>query len=396
MITYNRNILLTPSGKWYIPNRPYSISYATVPNGSFSGPSQAYGKDSVNVNSTPSSNSYALDYLTVNGNRIEGESFIMPYRNVVVSGAFKVVPNSITYASVSHGILSGPSQACGGDTVTVVSTPSSPNYQLDYITVNGNRITGNTFTMPYSDVVVSGSFKDITNPLNLPARTFRLKYKLGYNPSTDTFLHPHSDTDIFRRVSTNPNVWDVTLGEEYYANTIAEYLNANLPASQRHYDLLEVLGANTTGMTNMADLFENCDALTKVALFDTSNVTEMRYMFNFCRSLTEIPLFDTSNVKTFQNFCHGCMQLKYIPLLNTDHAGELYEFDPVTRPGQLTPGTVENMFCYCYKVQSGALALYNQISSQHPSIYHQYCFLECGKDTTTGAAELAQIPSDWR
>lgn len=395
MITYNRNILLTPSGKWYIPSRPYSISYATVPNGSFSGPSQAYGKDSVNVNSIPSSNNYALDYLTVNGNRIEGESFIMPYRNVVVSGAFKVVSNSITYATVSHGILSGPSQACGGDTVTVVSIPSSPNYQLDYITVNGNRITGNTFTMPYSDVVVSGAFKDITNPLNLPARTFRLKYKPGYNPSTDTFLHPHSDTDIFRRVSTNPNVWDVTLGEVYYANTIAEFLNANLPASQRHYDLLEVLGANTTGMTNMADLFEDCMSLTKVALFDTSSVTLMYYMFNFCESLTELPLFDTSSVKDFQCFCNGCFNLTNIPLLNTDHVGDIYLPNP-DYPNNYTPGNVSNMFCYCYKVQSGALALYNQISSQHPSIYHHYCFLECGKDTTTGAAELAQIPSDWK
>jgi len=55
------------------------------------------------------------------------------------------------------------------------------------------------------------------------------------------------------------------------------------------------------------------------------------------------------------------------------------------------------MFSGCYKVESGALALYQQASSQAtPPSTHNSAFYKCGRDTVTGAAELAQIPSDWK
>jgi hypothetical protein len=54
------------------------------------------------------------------------------------------------------------------------------------------------------------------------------------------------------------------------------------------------------------------------------------------------------------------------------------------------------MFAWCYEVQSGALALYNQMSTQiTPPAEHTQTFRSCGSHTTTGAAELAQIPSSW-
>jgi hypothetical protein len=58
---------------------------------------------------------------------------------------------------------------------------------------------------------------------------------------------------------------------------------------------------------------------------------------------------------------------------------------------------MSDMFWDCYNVESGALALYQQASSQaRPPAYHYYTFYKCGINTTTGAAELAQIPSDWK
>jgi len=55
------------------------------------------------------------------------------------------------------------------------------------------------------------------------------------------------------------------------------------------------------------------------------------------------------------------------------------------------------MFKGCVAVQSGSLALYQQASTQAtPPVYHDDCFKNCGKNTTTGAAELAQIPSSWK
>jgi hypothetical protein len=55
------------------------------------------------------------------------------------------------------------------------------------------------------------------------------------------------------------------------------------------------------------------------------------------------------------------------------------------------------MFYGCTAVESGALALYNQMAGQAtPPGNHARCFYNCGANTTTGAAELAQIPSDWK
>jgi hypothetical protein len=54
-------------------------------------------------------------------------------------------------------------------------------------------------------------------------------------------------------------------------------------------------------------------------------------------------------------------------------------------------------FYHCYKVQSGALALYRQASTQaNPPTNHLRTFFECGSDTTTGAAELLRIDNDWK
>jgi len=58
---------------------------------------------------------------------------------------------------------------------------------------------------------------------------------------------------------------------------------------------------------------------------------------------------------------------------------------------------MDSMFKGCTGVESGALALYQQASSQDiPPTYHYQTFYNCGSNTTTGAAELAQIPSDWK
>jgi len=96
-------------------------------------------------------------------------------------------------------------------------------------------------------------------------------------------------------------------------------------------NIVEVLGANTTGITNMDSMFRACTSLTSIPLFDTSKVTNMDYTFE-----------------------------------------------------------------RCLKVQSGALALYQHASTQAiPPTNHTDTFSDCGSDTTTGAEELAQIPSSW-
>ena len=55
------------------------------------------------------------------------------------------------------------------------------------------------------------------------------------------------------------------------------------------------------------------------------------------------------------------------------------------------------MFNGCTEVTEGALAQYTWFSTYGVNINnHSVTFTNCGSNTQTGTAELAQIPSDWK
>ena len=278
---------------------------------------------------------------------------------------------------------------------------------------------------------------DPYNPLNLPPNTFRVRTTGGrapygvYNSAT---LVPGT-SDVYDVYKSGTNLRDMFNGESGQSNNI-----------------VEVLGANTTGVTNMTYLFKYCNNLTSVALFDTSSVNYIGGMFNNCQSLTTVPLFDTSSVQYMYNMFAGCSSLTSVPLFDTsnvlDMSGMFYECSSLTTVPLFNTSNVETikamfqwcislttvplfdtskvsimeeafdrctslttiplfntskaismtlMFNNCVSVQSGALALYRQASSQaNPPTAHSQTFHYCGSNTTTGAAELAQIPNDWK
>lgn len=181
---------------------------------------------------------------------------------------------------------------------------------------------------------------DPYNPLNLPPNTVRVRTSDGNPPGK--FAASYETATL---VPGTTDVYDV-----YKSGTSFRYL------FWQSTNLLEVLGANTTGITDMRDAFHGCFSVTTIPLFDTRNVTTMYFMCYQCKALTSIPLFDTSKVTNMQ-----CT------------------------------------FEVCPNVESGALALYQQASSQTtPPSNHASTFRGCGKNTQTGAAELAQIPADWK
>ena len=165
---------------------------------------------------------------------------------------------------------------------------------------------------------------------------------------------------------------------------------------------------NTASVTDMSGMFYGCTSLTFVPLYDTSSLTtvtdvngtgmfrgctslvtvpnintgsvaNMSGMFYGCTSLTSIPFLDTSSATNMSRFCQGCTSLKTIPLFDTTRVMN-----------------VNYMFMNCTNVESGALALYTQLSTQtYPPDSYTDTFTECGSNTVTGAAELAQIPTSW-
>ena len=155
--------------------------------------------------------------------------------------------------------------------------------------------------------------------------------------------------------------------------TNVEYMFSNCSS-------LTTVGAlNTPNATKFSSLFNNCSSLVTAPTFDTSNATDINGMFLNCSALTQAPTLNTRYVSRFDSMFYGCNSLQAVPLYNTVNANN-----------------VAHMFRHCYYVESGALALYTQMANQTViPTSHQYCFENCGSRTTTGQAELAQIPTSW-
>lgn len=198
-------------------------------------------------------------------------------------------------------------------------------------------------TLYHNGIKIWPEGPDPYNPLNLPPNTVRVRTNNGavpYKSSNDPATY-----ETATLVEGTSDVYDVyKSGTDFYRFLL------------QSYNVIEVLGANTTGVTNMSHMFAGCHSLTSVSLFDTSSVQSMLGMFDRCTALTAVPLFNTYSVTN-----------------------------------------MANMFYSCANVETGALALYRKASTQaNPPSNHAKAFSDCGANTTTGAAELAQIPEDWK
>ena len=238
---------------------------------------------------------------------------------------------------------------------------------------------------------VFGSSVDPYNPLGLPQYTIRARFASAPAATANggfSGVITHVSDDIYDIQTSN---WVKLFG----ASIFFDY-------AQIDQKPVEVLGANSTGVTSMAYTFYDCSfstiplidtssvtsmqymfynntSLASVPLFDTSSVTDMKYMFYYNTSLANAPLFDTSNVTEFTNMFTYCTSLTSVPQ---------YTMTSATK--------TDSMFSYCTNVSSGALSLYNSVSQQtNPPSVFAGMFRDCGANTTNGLAELNQIPGNW-
>ena len=70
--------------------------------------------------------------------------------------------------------------------------------------------------------------------------------------------------------------------------------------------------ADFEGITDMINMFNNCNNLQTIPLIDTSNVVNMEKMFYNC-GIQTIPLLDTSNVSIANSMFYLCNNLKTLP-----------------------------------------------------------------------------------
>ena len=266
----------------------------------------------------------------------------------------------------------------------------------DEVTVNHNLLKIANRVLKIGGRVLRGV--DPNNPYNLPPYTLRLRFVEGYVPEG-----VGGQVDVVL-VDAQRNIWDLiyATNQVSYAPFVAQ--NENL--------LLEIVGANVTGVSRMSQMFPNNKSLTKSCQFDSSSATTTQAMFDYCYALEAAPKLELSNVSRAESMFRFCRAMTYAPDMDLRNN---YRFDSMfygcwnlkeipdiqINPNISSRWNVSNMCAQCYKAETGILRLYNKLKEvpmlqgDGNKLWRQGCFSDCGRETESGRAELAQIPSDW-
>lgn len=243
---------------------------------------------------------------------------------------------------------------------------------IGYLPVDEDAVKDSRHLASSGSVIAAAALGEESMMANLPIADNTLRFsfgKLDYDPTE----HWNGRAGTWTKKNTKfTNVWDWTRNDPDWSFSFNEAFNND-------NNLVKIIGAgDTSSVTNLSQMFRVCASITELCLFDTSNVSSF-YIFISRAKISKIPSYDTKNVTNFNYAFFSLKNLKTIPLLNTEKAK-----------------TVSYMFSDCFNVESGALAIYTQLSTQtNPPSIHLETFTNCGKGTEEGRAALAQIPVSW-
>ena len=261
------------------------------------------------------------------------------------------------------------------------------------------------------------------NPLRLSPYTAMFQFlDLSYDPREhgshyDPFYGTHDwkPGSTWTQVSSNPNLWTYHRESNDWS---LEFDDSNGVFLGR----VRLLGANTTGITDMRRMFDG-DKMDSIVLFDTSAVTDLRSTFEGTGTMEPVhqyplenpymywsPNFDLSEAVRLDNMFYACDLVetpRVVAPKATSASGMFQAFDGPSADYPMTLEVINDMelpvvddVSYMFygqrRVKSGALALYRKLSTQaHVPANHESCFRYCGSMTPTGLAELQQIPTSW-
>lgn len=214
----------------------YDVILTTDGHGSISANPMSGVKDTlITLSNTPAQN-YVFSKYTLNNVDLAGNTFLMPEADANVKGWFEADMRTITVTQPSHGTITAPASAQVGSTVTL-SITTDTGYALQYFTVNGTQIQGNSFVMPASNVTVSASLAVPFNPSFITIDgTVWMTSNLDVDDGGEGIYH----TDV-----TYTGIGTVT--EYYYTGAAAQRVANSIPGwhlstNQEWVDLASIMG----------------------------------------------------------------------------------------------------------------------------------------------------------
>ena len=238
----------------------------------------------------------------------------VPAYILTLGTGISATPAAVTYDNTDYYAV--------GSTVTLSYT--LPTGYAAVYSVNGETITGNSFTMPAANVTVSVdvlnlrySFDNENGVLTLFRGSFNKDDNWGNDvpvanvtsvTATDEVSFTGDCTDLFKDF-TNCTSMDLSK-----VNTSEMTVASRLFSSCTNLQTLNLTGWNTANVTDMISLFHDCTNLETLNLSDwnTANVSDMSMMFLNCSNLTTIyvgPGWNTENVTNSSHMFIGCTAL---------------------------------------------------------------------------------------
>lgn len=220
-----------------------------------------------------------------------------------------------------------------------------------------------------------------------------------YNP---TNVSGWKSGSTWTRVSSSPNIWDYTHESSNWDNEF------NNKFTQDSNEVIILATGDLSGITSMKGVAysgsgRNVSYITYMCDLNTPNVTSMDRLLMGCRYLSVAPKLNTSSCTSLLSAFDSLYCTLMIPNINMSHVTSLRStyskcFSLLYTPNFSNVNSNLNLCQYCferaYNLTGGLKAAYDNLVLTS-NTNHSSCFTQAGSKSTTGAAELAQIPSTW-
>ena len=193
-----------------------------------------------------------------------------------------------------------------GTSITLSYSGEVPEGIPDIFRVNGTAIAGDTFVMPFEDVVVTIDFKYYT-----------------FDSATGTLTLHWGEFSKDSKWGSDVPAEAVTSVTATSAVSFA-YDCSGLFKGFTHCRIMDLNNVNTDNLTDAESMFSHCSSLTSLNLsgWNTAQVTNMNSMFDSCDSLTTLNLsgWNTAKVMSMNKMFCECTSLSSLNLLGWNTA----------------------------------------------------------------------------
>ena len=276
-----------------------------------------------------------------------------------------------------------------------------------------SEITNGEGVIPYESVASASVANTYTNVLS-SGQTLRFLFdNSSFDPTVGiSWATGHGATVQWTQVSSSPNIWDATIDKVDWREAFKNKLDAS-------NDTYHIIATGELLINELGFAFEGAEYLQSsvdwyMPRYDY--LSRASFVFKDCIRLENAPyvLGNEGTINNLQGLFKGCSSLQSVGSYNVSKVGtgafedctSLTEIPAsfYTLPQGNSQYSVDKMFKGCINISSGIYDAYHYWSTQYtpfPSVLprissHSETFASCGINTQAGAAELAQVPSDWK